>query len=96
MATSNQPKIGAAGTAKRATKAASSSQRHSAKGAKKQPPSPQEAVRAELETIVDNPGLWLDTPTPLFGGRTPGELIGTQDQKLLRDWIGSVKHGMFS
>jgi uncharacterized protein (DUF2384 family) len=50
----------------------------------------------ELETIVDNPGLWLDSPNPLFGGRTPRELLGTPDEKLLEDWIGAVKHGMFS
>ena len=96
MASSKQPKIIPAGTAKSAPKTTSPSQRRSAKAVKKQPPSPREAMRAELETIVDNPGLWLDSPNPLFGGRTPGELIGTEDEKLLREWIGSVKHGMFS
>jgi uncharacterized protein (DUF2384 family) len=63
---------------------------------KRQPPSPQETILAELETIVDNRGLWLDTPNPLFGGRTPGDLLGTEDEVLLREWIGSVKHGMVS
>ena len=96
MATSKQPKITPAGAAKSATKTTSRSQRRSGKGVKKQPPSPQESIRAELETIVDNPGLWLDSPNPLFGGRKPGELIGTEDEKLLREWIGAVKHGMFS
>jgi len=96
MATAKQPKNIAAGAVKTAAKAKSPSRRLSAAGVKKQTPPPQDAILAELETIVDNGSLWLDSPNPLFGGRTPGELIGTEDEVLLREWIGSVKHGMAS
>jgi hypothetical protein len=71
MATSKQPKIIAAGAARSATKAASPSQGRSAKAVKKQPPSPQEAIWAELETIVDDPSLWLDSPNPLLAAERP-------------------------
>jgi len=96
MATAKQPKVILAGAAKSAAKSASPPQHGSAKPTKKQAAPPQEALLAELEAIVDNPGLWLDSPNPLFGGRTPAELIGTEDEKLVREWVGSVKHGMFS
>jgi hypothetical protein len=96
MATSKQPKRIPVVAARSAAKATSPARRRSAKAVKKLPPSPQDAIRAELETIVDDPGLWLDSPNPLFGGRTPGELIGTEHEILVREWIGSVKHGMFS
>ena len=96
MATSKQSNAIPAGTAKSASKTTSPPRRRSTKGVQKPPPSSREAIRAELETIVDNPVLWLGSPNPLFGGRTPNELIGTGDENLLREWIDSVKHGMFS
>jgi hypothetical protein len=96
MVTANRPKSVPAGAAKPASKAASPSQRRSAKAVKKQLPSPRKDLLAELEMIMENPGLWLDSPNSLIGGRTPSEVIGTEDEKLLREWIGSVKHGMVS
>ncbi|MFL5244025.1 MAG: hypothetical protein ACJ8FY_18130 [Gemmataceae bacterium] len=56
--------------------------------------SAQDDLLAELAATVDQPALWLDAPNPLFGGRIPSQMIGTPDEHLLREWIGSVKHGM--
>jgi hypothetical protein len=68
----------------------------SPKTARKQALSPQKDLLAELAATVDKPSLWLDTPNPLFGGRILSQMIGTPDENLLREWIGSVKHGMLS
>jgi hypothetical protein len=59
-------------------------------------PSRQTELRRELKAVIDKPALWLETPNTLFGGRIPRELIGTDDEKLLWDWVGSVKHGLTS
>ena len=56
--------------------------------------SAQDSLLAELTATVDQPALWLDAPNPLFGGRMPSQMIGTPDERLLWEWIGSVKHGM--
>lgn len=96
MSTHKQAKNISAGPTKSAAKATSPRRARSTKAVKKQPSSPAAAILTELEQIVNNPSLWLDSPNPLFGGRTPGELIGTEDEKLLWEWIASVKHGMFS
>ena len=53
-------------------------------------------IRKELELIFEDPQPWLDTPNSWFGGRKPGDLIGTPDEKHLRNWIGMVKHGLYA
>jgi hypothetical protein len=53
-------------------------------------------LREEVAHIVENADRWLNTPNDQFGGRTPGELIGTEDEHLLREWVGAVQHGMMS
>jgi hypothetical protein len=50
----------------------------------------------ELKKIFDDPQAWLDTPHEWFWGRKPRELIGTEDESHLRDWIRMVKQGVFS
>lgn len=96
MPTSKPRKKLSLGVVKSVARRTASTKRPSTKVGKGRRPSTEEAIRAELNTIVDKPDLWLDSPNPLFGGRTPGELIGTEDENLLREWIGSVKHGMFT
>ena len=91
MPTAKRPKGPPTATAKSAAHAASSTRRRSGKAV-----APPEALLAELDTLVDNRDLWLNSPNSLFGGRTPGELMGTEEELRLREWIGSVKHGMFS
>lgn len=56
--------------------------------------SPRNALLAEWESIVDAPGLWLDTPNALFGGRAPGELVDAPDEQLVWEWVAAVKQGM--
>jgi hypothetical protein len=96
MATAKRPKITPVRSAKSAAKTTSPPARRAPKTVKKQSASARESILAELKTVIDNPGLWLDSPNTHFGGRTPGELIGTGDEALLWEWMGSVRHGMFS
>jgi Protein of unknown function (DUF2384) len=53
-------------------------------------------LRGELESVLAEPDLWLNTPNDQFGGRTPLELVGTPDERLLHQWVGAVKHGIYS
>jgi hypothetical protein len=51
-------------------------------------------IRQEIARIVGDPDQWLNAPNDQFGGRTPADLIGTDDEQLLRDWTRRVKNGM--
>ena len=53
-------------------------------------------LRGELESVLAEPDRWLNTPNDQFGGRTPLELVGTPDEQLLHEWVGAVKHGIYS
>jgi hypothetical protein len=53
-------------------------------------------LRAELESVLAEPDRWLNTPNDQFGGRTPLELVGTPEEQLLHQWVGAVKHGIYS
>ncbi len=53
-------------------------------------------LREEIEKIVADPERWLNTPNDRFGGRTPNDIIGTEEEHLLREWIGAVKYGIMS
>jgi len=46
----------------------------------------------DLKTVLEDPEPWLDTPNAHFMGSTPRELIGTEREVHLRDWIRRVKH----
>jgi hypothetical protein len=39
---------------------------------------------------------WLDHPNPHFGGRPPRELVGTDEERLLREMLRAVRDGMTS
>jgi hypothetical protein len=53
-------------------------------------------LRRELQNILADPDLWLNSPNDRFGGRLPVELIGTDDEHLLREWVAAVQHGIMS
>ena len=48
----------------------------------------------ELKKLFSDPQPWLDTPNAQFMGRKPRELLGTEEEEHLRNWIRLVKHGM--
>lgn len=48
----------------------------------------------EIGEVVLEPEKWLKTPNDRLGGREPNDLIGTPDERLLRNLVQSIKHGM--
>ena len=48
-----------------------------------------------LYAVVDDPRKWLVTPSAQFGGRKPGELVGTDEEHKLFDLLHAVEQGMF-
>ncbi len=48
----------------------------------------------DAASIVADTERWLDTPNIQLLGRSPREMIGTEDEWLLRNLIRSVKHGI--
>ena len=53
-------------------------------------------LRKEIESLLADPERWLNTPNGRFGGRTPIDLLGTEDEHLLRQWVLAMKYGMMS
>lgn len=51
---------------------------------------------AELETVMEPEMVWpwLDTPSPIFGGRAPRELLNSPDEQQLRDIITRAKFNL--
>jgi hypothetical protein len=46
--------------------------------------------------FVDDPEAWFRRPNANFDGRRPIDLLGTPDERALRDLIKAAKLGMFS
>ena len=53
-------------------------------------------LRKEIESLIADPERWLNTPNDQFGGRTPVDLLGTEEEYLVREWVGAVKYGIMS
>jgi hypothetical protein len=67
------------------------------KAAHKLLPGEDPDIVEELRKLFDtDPQAWLDTPHEWFWGRKPRELIGTEQESDLRNWIRMVKHGVFT
>ena len=47
-----------------------------------------------VRDTVDNPAKWIDTPNDQLGGAKPNELVGTPSERILRELLRSIKHGM--
>lgn len=56
----------------------------------------QRDIREELANVMADSERWLNTPNPHFGGRKPVDVIGTEEERFIREWIGRVKHGYVS
>ena len=59
----------------------------------KRQPSPE--FRELLTAVVDNPEAWLSTPSVQFGGRRPGDLIGSDEEEKIVDLLRAVEQGLF-
>jgi hypothetical protein len=59
---------------------------------------PDETVPVDqlISAVVPDPDDWKATPNPRLAGRTPGSMIGTPDEPVLRDLLRAVKHGFAS
>jgi len=51
-------------------------------------------LRSLIGEVVANPETWMDTPHDLLGGKRPNELIATPYERLLRELVRSIKHGI--
>lgn len=50
----------------------------------------------DIQVLFEDPDAWLDTPNPYVGGVAPRNLLGTDQQEIVRDAIESIEHGMVS
>lgn len=48
----------------------------------------------DIAACFSQPEQWIDLPNAWLGGRTPRELLGTQDEQLVLDLIEGIKHGV--
>ena len=52
-------------------------------------------LRELLYEVVDDPQKWLSTPSMQFGGRRPGDLVGTDEEPKIFDLLHAVEQGLF-
>ena len=48
-----------------------------------------------LNAVVNDPKQWLSTPSVQFGGRRPGDLVGTDEEVKMLDLLHAVDQGLF-
>jgi hypothetical protein len=58
-------------------------------------PGPSAKLAELLDSVVDDPEKWLSTPSVQFGGRKPGDLIGTAEEPKIFDLLHAVDQGLF-
>jgi hypothetical protein len=51
-------------------------------------------LRIDVRSLFNDADEWLDAPNVEFGGFSPRELIGTDKEEMVRNFIESRKHGM--
>ncbi len=59
------------------------------------PPKSQELLD-EIKSLFENPEAWLEVPNVLFHFRRPIDLIGTDEEELVRDVIEAFKYGLYA
>lgn len=47
-------------------------------------------IRADVSRLMSNAEEWLNAPNTILGGRSPNELIGTADERQVRDILRSA------
>ena len=48
-----------------------------------------------IESLVQEPEIWLNTSFPQFGNRKPTELIGTKEEIKVYNLLRAVELGLF-
>jgi hypothetical protein len=57
----------------------------------------RDPLLAEIEEVVDDPEVWLETPNTRFGGMRPRNLLETEEGRhILHSVMIAVKHGLFT
>jgi len=51
-------------------------------------------IRKEVADLVADPSEWINTSNSRLEGKRPGDLIGTDHEKLLRDLLRAIRYGM--
>lgn len=60
------------------------------------PATSQTELQQEIEEVIADPEVWLQTPNFHFGGMKPQELIDRDILDPIHNLIGMIKQGMFS
>ena len=63
--------------------------------AKSDRPSTSSDLAALLAMVLDQPDKWMATPNHQFGGRKPGDLVGTAEETKIFDLLQAVDQGLF-
>jgi uncharacterized protein (DUF2384 family) len=58
-------------------------------------PCRSDALDELLVSVVDDPKIWLSTPSAQLGGRKPGDLIGTDEEVNVVSLLRAVDQGLF-
>lgn len=54
-------------------------------------------LRSEIEEVVQDANLWLESPNDRLGGLKPKNLLSTSEgRSVLHSLVLSIKHGMFT
>jgi hypothetical protein len=53
-------------------------------------------IMQDIRATIPNPEQWLDAPNPHFGLQKPREMIGTDQEPLIRNMLRRIWNGIFS
>ena len=53
-------------------------------------------LRQEAQSLFSDPDSWLDTENDQLRGRKPKDLLGTEDEKYVRNLLRMIKYGMMT
>jgi uncharacterized protein (DUF2384 family) len=53
-------------------------------------------LRKEIESVIAEPGRWLEEPNSNLSGSRPSDLLQTPLEYLVRELIRRIKHGVIS
>jgi len=59
-------------------------------------PGEHEDIREDVRALFSNADEWMDAPNTRFVMRKPNDLVGTPDERLLRDMLREIAYGGMS